>query len=159
MAAASFDPFEVLGLERGATKDQIRASYRELVARYHPDKHRGNPLEELAAAKLIEINRAYEVLSDDGKRAAYEARGQSPRSAPQHAQSGTVAGAPQPIMKLLNSVGVIVSLIFFLRFGLGLARGILMGILSVMRMGPVFAIVIVLAIMMGGSYLLRAWRR
>lgn len=159
MAAASFDPFEVLGLERGATKDQIRTAYRDLVVRYHPDKHRGNPLEELAAAKLIEINRAYEVLSDDVKRATYEARSQAPRSAPQQARSGTVASAPQPMAKLLNSVGVIVSLILFLRFGLGLARGILMGLLSVMRMGPIFAIAIVLAITMGGSYLMRSRRK
>jgi preprotein translocase subunit Sec63 len=159
MASSAFDPYEVLGVRPGATKDQIRAAYRELVARYHPDKHRGNPLEELAAAKLIDINRAYEVLSDDAKRAAYEGRGHSPRPAPSAASSGTVAAAPQPIMKLLNSVGVIVSLILFLRFGLGLARGILMGLLSLMRMGPVFAIVIALAIMMGGSYFMRARRK
>jgi preprotein translocase subunit Sec63 len=159
MASSSFDPFEVLGLERGATKDQIRAAYRELVVRYHPDKHRGNPLEELAAAKLIEINRAYEVLSDDAQRAAYEGRGQASRAASEAARSGTVAGAPQPIMKLVNSIGVIVSLILFLRFGLGLARGILMGLLSVMRMGPIFAIVVVLAIMMGGSYLMKARKK
>jgi hypothetical protein len=138
MAGAAFDPFEVV--------------------RYHPDKHRGNPLEELAAAKLIEINRAYELLSDDDKRAAYERRGQPSRPAPTSG-SGTVPAAPQPIMKLLNSVGVIVSLILFLRFGLGLARSILMGLLSVMRMGPVFAIAVVLAIMFGGSYLMRGRRK
>jgi preprotein translocase subunit Sec63 len=159
MAASAFDPYEVLGVRRGATKDQIRAAYRELVTRYHPDKHRGNPLEELAAAKLIEINRAYEVLSDEGKRALYEARGQAPHPAPQQARSGTVAAAPQPIVKLLNSVAVIVSLILFLRFGLGLARGVLMGLVSLMRMGPIFAIAIVVAITVGGSYLMRGRRK
>ena len=110
-------------MARGATKDQIRAAYRDLVVRYHPDKHRGNPLEELAAAKLIEINRAYEVLCGRRKRAAYDGRSESPRPAPQAGPSGSAVSTPQSISKLLNSVGVIVSLIFFLRFGLGLAAG------------------------------------
>jgi curved DNA-binding protein CbpA len=159
MAAASFDPFEVLGLERGASKDQIRAAYRELVARYHPDKHRGNPLEELAAAKLIEINRAYALLSDDENRAAFEARGQVSRPSGPQAPASPAPAMPQQLSKLLNSVGVIVSLLFFLRFGLGLARGILMGILSLMQRGPIFAIAVILAITIGGSYLMRGRRR
>ena len=113
MAAASFDPFEVLGLERGATKDQIRTAYRELVARYHPDKHRGNPLEELAAAKLIEINRAYALLSDDEERAAFEARGQVSRPSAPQAPASPPPAMPQQLSKLLNSVGVIVKLALF----------------------------------------------
>jgi preprotein translocase subunit Sec63 len=154
MAASRFDPFEVLGLERGATKAQVRAAYRELVARYHPDKHRGNPLEELAAAKLIEINRAYEVLSDDDRRAAYEA-GVQRTVMPEATPTSTTGAMPQPLAKLLNSFGVIITLILFLRFGLGLARSILMGLLSVMRMGPIFAIAVVVLLVMAGNYFMR----
>jgi preprotein translocase subunit Sec63 len=159
MAAASFDPFEVLGVERGATPDQIRTAYRELVARYHPDKHRGNPLEELAAAKLVEINRAYEILSDDAKRSELESRGAARRAPAPSSPPGAVASIPQPMAKLLNSVGVIVSLILFLRFGLGLARSVLMGLLSVMRMGPIFAIAVVVAVVTAGNYLMRGRKK
>ena len=67
-----FDPYEVLGVARNATDVELQAAYRELVAKYHPDRHQGNPLEALAAEKMVAINRAYEVLSDPGKRAAYD---------------------------------------------------------------------------------------
>jgi len=77
MPGADFDPYAVLGLARGATPAEIKTAYRELVAKYHPDRHQGNPLEELAAAKLAEINRAYEILSDPERRAAYD-QGQWP---------------------------------------------------------------------------------
>jgi preprotein translocase subunit Sec63 len=157
MAAAPFDPFAVLGLDRGATQAQIRTAYRELVARYHPDKHRGNPLEELAAAKLVEINRAYEILSDDDKRKDFESRAPTPRSSAAVPPSNT--GMPEPLAKLLNSVGVIVSLILFLRFGLGLARSVLMGLLSVMRMGPIFAIAVVLGLVWFGNYMMRGRKK
>src|SRR5438105_4555785 len=89
---AMFDPFEVLGIRPNSTQEQIRTAYREQVARYHPDKHRGNPLEDLAAAKLVEINRAYEILTDDAKRASYEARGPANR-APVSTSSSAAARA------------------------------------------------------------------
>lgn len=73
MRAPDFDPYTVLGVARTATPDQIKAAYRELVAKYHPDRHQGNPLEDLAASKLADINRAYEILSDPDRRAAYDA--------------------------------------------------------------------------------------
>jgi preprotein translocase subunit Sec63 len=159
MASAAFDPFEVLGLERGASQEQVRAAYRELVARYHPDKHRGNPLEELAAAKLVEINRAYEILSDEAKRSDYESRRTAQPSSVAPSPAGTSASLPPPIAKLLNSLGVIISLILFLRFGLGLARSVLMGLLAVMRMGPIFAIAVVVALVTLGNYLMRGRRK
>ena len=77
MAVAEPDPYAVLQISRSATKKEIRAAYRSLVARYHPDRHQGNPLEELAAARMVEINRAYDLLSDPARRAAFDA-GASP---------------------------------------------------------------------------------
>jgi curved DNA-binding protein CbpA len=74
------DPYSVLQIPRSATRKDIRAAYRALVARYHPDRHQGNPLEELAAARMVEINRAYELLSDPRRRAAFDAGGAPPRA-------------------------------------------------------------------------------
>jgi hypothetical protein len=73
MREPDLDPYAVLGVARTASPEQIKAAYRELVAKYHPDHHQGNPLEELAASKLAELNRAYEILSDPERRAAYDA--------------------------------------------------------------------------------------
>jgi curved DNA-binding protein CbpA len=73
MAPAELDPYAVLEVPRAATIREIRAAYRALGARYHPDRHQGNPLEELAAARMAEINRAYEVLSDPKRRAEFDA--------------------------------------------------------------------------------------
>lgn len=67
------DPYVILGVPRHASAAEIRAAYRALVAKYHPDRHQGNPLEQLASEKMAEINRAYETLSDPGRRRAYDA--------------------------------------------------------------------------------------
>jgi hypothetical protein len=79
MRKPDVDPYTVLGVPRNATSDEIKAAYRALVAKYHPDLHQGNPLAELAAARLAEINSAYEILSDPGRRAAYDAGPSWPR--------------------------------------------------------------------------------
>jgi preprotein translocase subunit Sec63 len=164
--AAAFDPFEVLGVRSNATRDEIRAAYREQVARYHPDKHRGNPLEDLAAAKLIEINRAYEVLSDDGRRAAYEVS--SSRANPgvtRRPDATSVSGisVPAPVMKVLRSLGLLVSLVLFLRFGmvfarelLVIARGIMLGVLWLVRLNPIVAIAVIGAAVLGAGLLRRS---
>jgi preprotein translocase subunit Sec63 len=165
---AAFDPFEVLGIRPNSTREQIRTAYREQVARYHPDKHRGNPLEDLAAAKLVEINRAYEILTDDAKRATYEATGSSNR-APAPPTSPTVtrprSDTSSPAGKLVRSLGWIVALIFFLRFGLVLGgqavailRGFVLGVLGLLRASPIFAIAVIGALALGGL-LLRSRKR
>jgi len=56
------NPYEVLGLKPGATQEEIKAAYRELVKKYHPDRYQDNPLNELAEEKIREINEAYETL-------------------------------------------------------------------------------------------------
>lgn len=77
MAAPEWDPYVVLNVPRRATAEQIRAAYLSQAARYHPDQHQGNPLEELASARMAEINRAYELLSDPSRRAAFDAGSQN----------------------------------------------------------------------------------
>jgi molecular chaperone DnaJ len=56
------NPYEVLGVREGASAEEIKASYKELVKRYHPDQYMNNPLSDLAQEKLKEINEAYDYL-------------------------------------------------------------------------------------------------
>lgn len=56
------NPYEVLGVREGASIDEIKKAYKELVKKYHPDQYRGNPLSDLAEEKLKEINQAYDYL-------------------------------------------------------------------------------------------------
>ena len=61
------NPYEVLGLKPGATEEEIKAAYRELVKKYHPDRYQDNPLNDLAEEKMREINEAYETLMAGSK--------------------------------------------------------------------------------------------
>lgn len=63
------DLYEVLGVARGASKDDIKAAYRKLARQHHPDVNPGNPEAE---ERFKEISEAYNVLSDDDKRAQYD---------------------------------------------------------------------------------------
>jgi molecular chaperone DnaJ len=69
MATTKRDYYQVLGVERGATPDDIKKSYRKLAVKYHPDK---NPGDKSAEDKFKELGEAYEVLSNPDKRAAYD---------------------------------------------------------------------------------------
>jgi molecular chaperone DnaJ len=56
------NPYEVLGIKEGASEEEIKKAYRELVKKYHPDQYQDNPLEKLAEEKLRDINEAYDYL-------------------------------------------------------------------------------------------------
>ncbi|MGI6728009.1 MAG: J domain-containing protein [Anaerovoracaceae bacterium] len=60
------NPYEVLEIREGATKEEIKAAYKRQVKKYHPDRHQDNPLYELAQQKLQEINDAYDYLMKNG---------------------------------------------------------------------------------------------
>ncbi len=66
------DYYKILGVERKASADDIRKAYRKLAMQHHPDK---NPGDKKAEDKFKEINEAYQVLSDDQKRARYDQLG------------------------------------------------------------------------------------
>ncbi|MBS5149598.1 MAG: molecular chaperone DnaJ [Butyricicoccus pullicaecorum] len=63
------DYYDVLGVAKGASDDEIKKAHRKLAKKYHPDLNRDNPE---AAEKFKELNEAYEVLSDKDKRARYD---------------------------------------------------------------------------------------
>lgn len=56
------NPYEVLGVSEGASEEEIKKAYKELVKKYHPDRYQNNPLSDLAEEKLQEINEAYDML-------------------------------------------------------------------------------------------------
>lgn len=58
------DPYEVLGISKNATDEEIKNAYRELARKYHPDNYSDNPLSDLAAEKMKEINEAYDAIVD-----------------------------------------------------------------------------------------------
>ncbi len=66
------DYYKILGVERKSSADEIRTAYRKLAMQFHPDK---NPGDKKAEDKFKEINEAYQVLSDDKKRARYDQLG------------------------------------------------------------------------------------
>lgn len=66
------DLYETLGIKKNATDSEIKAAYRKLALKYHPDKHKGDTDAE---KKFKEINQAYEVLSDKKKRQQYDTFG------------------------------------------------------------------------------------
>ena len=68
-AMAKRDYYEVLGVSRTASADEIKKSYRRLAMKHHPDRNKDDTSAE---GKFKEAKEAYEVLKDDDKRAAYD---------------------------------------------------------------------------------------
>jgi molecular chaperone DnaJ len=62
----SKDYYKILGVDKGASKDEIKKAFYKLAHKYHPDKKEGDE------AKFKEVNEAYQTLSDEGKRAQYD---------------------------------------------------------------------------------------
>lgn len=81
------DYYDILGVSKSATKDEIKKAYRKLAIKYHPDK---NPDNKEAEEKFKEAAQAYEILSDDQKRSQYDQFG--------HAAEGFGGGAGGPSM-------------------------------------------------------------
>ena len=78
------DYYKILGVERNATEDEIKRSYRKLALEHHPDRNPGN---NSAEDKFKEINEAYQVLSDPEKKGRYDQLGASYKNYTQHGGS------------------------------------------------------------------------
>jgi len=89
---AKRDYYEVLGVQKNASKDDIKKAYRKLAIQYHPDKNPGN---KEAEEKFKEATEAYEILADDQKKSAYDQfgfAGVEGMSGGQHDFSGVFRG-------------------------------------------------------------------
>jgi len=69
------DPYEVLGLQRGASKDEVKSAYRKLAKKYHPDMNENNPLQDLAEEKFKEIQWAYDEIMNGNTSSSYQGSG------------------------------------------------------------------------------------
>jgi molecular chaperone DnaJ len=84
--ATKRDYYEILGVSKSATADEIKRAYRKLAMQHHPDKHGGDD------AQFKEIGEAYEVLKDSGKKAAYDQFGHAGAQGNPFGGAGTAGG-------------------------------------------------------------------
>ena len=89
--AGKRDYYEILGVSKTASDDEIKKAYRKLAVKYHPDK---NPGDKEAEAKFKEINEAHDVLSDKQKRARYDQFGHAGVGGAGNPFGGGAAGNP-----------------------------------------------------------------
>lgn len=68
------NPYEVLGVSPDADEETIKKAYRDLVKKYHPDRYVNNPLADLAAEKIKEINKAYDMIMNNKSSGSYSSQ-------------------------------------------------------------------------------------
>lgn len=86
------DYYNVLGVKRGASKEEIKKAYRSLAHEYHPDKHQDETKRQEAEKRFKEVNEAYQVLSNDQKRHQYDTFGSAGVGGPGGAPGGGFGG-------------------------------------------------------------------
>jgi molecular chaperone DnaJ len=91
--SAKRDYYEVLGVSKNASADELKKAYRKLAVQYHPDK---NPGDKAAEEKFKEVSEAYDVLNDDDKRAAYDRYGHAAFSGGMPGGGGGAGGFHDP---------------------------------------------------------------
>lgn len=97
------DPYKVLGIPPSASDEQVKAAYRELAKKYHPDNFSGNPLADLASEKMQEINQAYDIITNQRK--ARQSQSSSYGSATSASSSAYSSSASQfgDIRRMINA--------------------------------------------------------
>ncbi len=94
------DYYSILGINRNASQAEIKAAYRKLALKFHPDKNLGEPFFE---QMFKDLKDAYETLSDSNKRAKYDARNQSHKATPEPKNTRTEPKEPSPT-ELVNNI-------------------------------------------------------
>ncbi|APR86506.1 Chaperone protein DnaJ [Minicystis rosea] len=97
------DPYNILGVDRSATQDEIKSAFRRLASQHHPDK---NPGDTGAHQRFKEINAAYQILSDPQKRAAFDRYGEAAMGGAAGGPGGPFAGGVPFDMADLNIDGI-----------------------------------------------------
>ncbi len=90
------DPYEILGINKNATDDEVKRAYREMARKYHPDNYAENPLSDLAVEKMQEINDAYDRIMN-------QRRGKNKSSNGNAGYSGSAGSAFPDIRRLISS--------------------------------------------------------
>jgi molecular chaperone DnaJ len=99
------NPYEVLGIKEGASEEEIKRAYRDLVRKYHPDQYKDNPLSDLAEEKLKEINEAYDMLMKGRKGSSGRNNSSGQYSSSSYSQDysyGTQQGDYQKVAEYIN---------------------------------------------------------
>jgi len=99
--AKTRDYYELLGVPRAASEDDLKKAYRKLAMKYHPDR---NPGDKAAEAHFKEINEAYSVLSDAQKRPTYDRYGHDAFSAGSSGGGGFGGGFDANVGDMFNDI-------------------------------------------------------
>ena len=102
MATTSRDYYQILGLPKSASADDIKKAYRRLARQVHPDLHSGAKKSEMEK-KFKELNEAHEVLSDPDKRKKYDHYGANWEQAEAYEQARRQAGGREVVARMLLS--------------------------------------------------------
>lgn len=108
------DPYEVLGLQRGVSTDEVKSAYRKLAKKYHPDMNENNPLKDLAEEKFKEIQWAYDEIMNGSASGSYSYQSSGGSSSSYDSGSGSLfnvrqqvqTGRFQEAIRILNGMPV-----------------------------------------------------
>ncbi len=100
------NPYEVLGISRNATDDQVKDAYRKLARKYHPDNYQNNPLSDLASEKMKEINEAYDTIMNERRSGSSSSSGYSGGTSFPEVRSLINSGRLEQAQEVLDGVPI-----------------------------------------------------